>query len=278
VSPFLRTSSSLIGLAAAACGTFSARAQIVAPAQAQVPSSEEGSAFGSPVKSTGSMIGIFYDLKQNQKRERVKVDYLTVMGRFLDSGWNERVLSGFFRGTRPIYATEIFIHTMRATAAPDAFQLADVVEPSYWFVIYKAQVSPPEDGTYRFVGIADDVMAVAVNGKTTLVSNWENTPNRSQWRQSDTSSDFRVWAGPLRHGDWFEARKGQPIDLDILLGEYPGNIFGAWLLIEKKGATYTRDARGNPELPVFQVRAKSITPAHQDVPFTTNSPPWTCHE
>ncbi|WP_367871746.1 PA14 domain-containing protein [Luteolibacter sp. Populi] len=269
MAPFIQNLTTAAALAAV-CGGSRMHAQGI----------EEGSAFGSPVKTTGSMIGIFYDLKQNQKRQPVKVNYLEVMGRFLDSGWDESVLRGFFRGTRPIYATEVFIHTMRATAAPHAFQLADVVQPSYWFVIYKAQVSPPEDGTYRFVGIADDVMAVAVNGKTTLVSNWESTPNRSKWQQSSASKaeDFRVWAGPLRHGDWFEARKGQPIDLDILMGEYPGNIFGAWLLIEKQGATYSRNSEGKPELPVFQVRAKSITAAFQDVPFTTNSPPWTCHE
>ncbi|MDB6076571.1 MAG: hypothetical protein JWO82_318, partial [Akkermansiaceae bacterium] len=219
---------------------------------------EEGSAFGSPVKTTGSMIGIFYDLKQNQRRQPVRVDYLTVMGQFLDSGWDENTLRGFFRGTRPIYATEVFIHTMQASAAPDAFQLAEVVKPSYWFVIYKAQVSPPSDGTYRFVGIADDVLAVGVNGKTVLVSNYESTPNRSEWRQPSQTDDFRVWAGPLRHGDWFEARRGQPIDLDILLGEYPGNIFGAWLLIERKGENYRHDQAGHSILPVFQVRSKAI--------------------
>lgn len=238
----------------------------------------EGSAFGSPIRTTGSMIGIFYDLKQNQSRQGVHVDYLRELGKFLDSGWDESVLRAFFRGTRPIYATEVFIHTMQASAAPDAFELQEVVRPSYWFVIYKAQVSPPEDGTYRFVGIADDVMAVAVNGKTALVSNWENTPNMSQWKQASQEDDFRVWAGPLRHGDWFEARRGEPLDLDILLGEYPGNIFGAWLLIEKKGAVYERDPQGRVKLPVFQVRARRIEPKPNDVPFTTESPPWTCHE
>ena len=71
----------------------------------------DSSIFGSAEKSSGSLIGIFYDLKQNQQRQPVKAEYLRVMGEFLDSGWDEAVLSKYFRGTKPIYATEVFIRT-----------------------------------------------------------------------------------------------------------------------------------------------------------------------
>ncbi|MEZ0386483.1 MAG: hypothetical protein ACAI34_05425, partial [Verrucomicrobium sp.] len=103
-------------------------------------------AFGSSEKTDGAMIGIFYDLKQNQKRESMPTDYLKTLGEFLDSGWDENVLSRFFRGTKPVYATEVLIPIMKAAAAPQAFHLENVVRPSSWFVIYKGQVSPPEDG------------------------------------------------------------------------------------------------------------------------------------
>jgi hypothetical protein len=43
------------------------------------------------------------------------------------------------------------------------------VQPSNWIIHYKGQVSPPSAGTYRFWGTADDLIAVAVNGKTELV-------------------------------------------------------------------------------------------------------------
>lgn len=146
---------------------------------------------------------------------------------------------------------------MSAEGAPAAFGLAGIVKPSKWFVIYKAQVSPPEDGTYRFVGVADDVLAVAVNGQTVLASNFGSTPNRSHWKEPFPAENIKVWAGNLKRGNWFEAKKGEPIDLDILIGEIPGNLFGAWLLIEKKGASYPRN--GNQSLlPPFQVKAKPI--------------------
>ena len=240
-----------------------------------------GSVFGSTEKSAGSMIGIFYDLKQNQRRQPVKVNYLQTLGEFLDSGWDESVLSRFFRGTKPLYATDVFIPTMSAGAAPEAFQLGKVVQPMNWFVIYKAQVSPPEDGTYRFVGTSDDVMAVGVNGKTVLVSHYMGTNNTSKWHQKSPQDNTKVWAGELRRGDWFEAKKDQPIDLDILIGEYPGNIFAAWLLIEKQGASYPmvdHKYGRQPALPVFQVKPRQITAKENDPPFTTDTVPWTCHQ
>ncbi len=244
---------------------------------------QAGSVFGSTEKSAGSMIGIFYDLKQNQRRQPVNVNYLQTLGEFLDSGWDESILSRFFRGTKPVYATDVFIPTMSAGMAPEAFELGKVVQPLNWFVIYKAQVSPPEDGTYRFVGTSDDVMAVGVNGKTVLVSHYMGTQNTSRWKQQDTSENTKVWAGELRRGDWFEAKKDRPIDLDILIGEYPGNIFAAWLLIERKGAAYPRvEAKGQNGaqvvLPVFQVRPRQITPKENDPPFSTDSIPWTAHQ
>jgi hypothetical protein len=73
------------------------------------------------------------------------------------------------------------------------------------------------------------------------------------------------------------------IDLDILIGEIPGNLFGAWLLIEKKGATYssTTDAKGRriPLLPVFQVKQKSVPVGSGDkvIPSSTSKNPWVCH-
>lgn len=236
-------------------------------------------AFGSSEKTDGAMIGIFYDLKQTQKRENLPNDYLKTLGEFLDSGWDENVLSRFFRGTKPVYATEVLIPTMKAAAAPQAFHLENVVRPSSWFVIYKGQVSPPEDGTYRFVGVADDVLAVGVNGRTVLVSHFSGMTDHSHWVEPSPKERIPCWAGVMKRGDWFECKKDQIIDLDILVGEFPGNLFGAWLLIEKKGESYpvVKDSGGKPVLPLFQVKARPDNDKKKDVPFSINDKPWTCH-
>lgn len=253
------------------------------PAQEPAPATE--SAFGSSTKTAGSMLGIFYDLKQTQKRRPLPdgTNHLETLGRFLDSGWDETTLSGFFRATTPLYATEVLIPTMSADGAPEAFGLKGIVRPGHWFVIYKAQVSPPEDGTYRFVGIADDVMAVGVNGKTSLVSNYGSHRNYSRWTEPSPEEAIPCWAGKMKRGNWFTCKKDEIIDLDILIGEIPGSLFGAWLLIEKQGVTYptTVDPKGNtvPVLPVFQVKAKPVPQPRGDntIPFSLSDKPWVCH-
>jgi len=257
-----------------------------AAGRAQDPAAEQDSAFGSSRKTAGSMLGIFYDLKQNQKRQPLpeEVNNLQTLGAFLDSGWDESVLSHFFRATKPLYATEVLIPSMNAEAAPEAYGLTGIVKPSHWFVIYKSQVSPPEDGVYRFVGIADDVLAVAVNGKTELVSLFGSQRNYSTWKEPFPNEAIPAWAGTMKRGDWFACKKDQIIDLDILIGEVPGNLFGAWLFIEKQGASYAmttdpKTGRRFPVLPVFQVKAKSVpNPSGEHaIPFTVSPTPWICH-
>jgi len=244
----------------------------------------EDTVFGSSKKTAGTMLGIFYDLKQTQKRQPLPDgDNLRTIGEFLDSGWDERTLSRYFRGTKPLYATEVLIPTVSADIAPAAYGLKDIVKPSHWIVIYKAQVSPPEDGTYRFVGIADDAMAVAVNSKTVLVSNYGSHKNWSKWKEPFPNENIKVWAGNMKRGDWFTCRKDEIIDLDILVSEIPGNLFGAWILIEKQGVTYptTNDPRYGvrPSLPVFQVKAKPVPQPTGDntIPFSVSPTPWVCH-
>lgn len=250
-----------------------------APLFAQSP---ESSAFGSTETDGNALIGIFYDFKQNQKGEPMKADYFRTVGEFLKSGWEESVLSPFFRVTRPIYGTQVFIPNIGAGAGPKAFHVEDVVRPEQWIVVYKGQVSPPEDGTYRFVGIADDALAVAVNGKTSLVSHFGGWADTSGWKEPADAPNIRLSVGKLRFGDWFEAKKGEPIDIDILIGEYPGTAFGAWLMIEKLGESYpTENVPGAgpvPAFPIFQVRAQPAPEGNYPMPYSLPSAVWTCHQ
>ena len=246
---------------------------------------QENKAFGTYTNPGAALIGIFYDTKQTQKGAPLADQYLQTYEDFVATGWDERFLTRFFRGTRPVYATQVFIPNMQSNTAPKIFGLEKVVKEKRWFVIYKGQVSPPEDGTYRFTGVADDVMAVAVNGKTTLMAVYGGSIGQhfKGWEEPEPDNpNVQTQEGKLRHGNWFECKKDEIIDLDILVGEYPGSLFGAWLFIEKKGVTYptVNNPRYGPQpvLPVFQVTAQKISPDGMPVPFTTDSPPWTCHQ
>ncbi|MFA6288296.1 MAG: hypothetical protein WC661_13005 [Opitutaceae bacterium] len=196
----------------------------------------QDAAFGSAEKQGQSaLIGILYDLKQTQQREPTKENertYRTVIASFLQSNWDEDILNRYFRVTRPVYTTQIFIPTINADQAPKAFGVSDVVKPRMWVVHYKGQVSPPVNGVYRFSGDADDIIAVRVNGRTVLVAGQPDCqPPPSVWKASEPDGPNR-----RRPGDWLSLKAGDIMDLDIIIGERPGGQFRALLYIEKQGS------------------------------------------
>ncbi len=245
--------------------------------------SADPSLFGVAKMEGASLIGILYDLKQDQYREKTKMGaafYDSLVNEYLSSDWDEAVLNRYFRVTMPLYTTQVFIPKISASSAPVAFGVKDVVHPSYWVVHYKGQVSPPTSGSWRFWGFGSEVCSVAVNGRTVLASNWiENgrpipTP-KLNWRPSDLPGQ-RIRQAHLVAGDWMNLKAGEIIDLDILIGERAGGNFCAVLLIEKKGDKYEMK-NGHPILPVFQL-APFTTPipkSHQLGPqISHNGPIW----
>ncbi len=238
-------------------GCAAALALATAPIQAQ-----ETGGFGSRAAAADAeLIAILYDFKQNQQRERIPpVDYTAAVREFLSKGWDESVLDRFFRVTRPLYATQIFIPRISANAAPRAFGVEKIVQPSYWMIHYKGQISPPEDGVYRFAGYADDIMAIAVDGQTVHVGG--RFPLDDVWAPKEPPGAPVPDGARLTYGDWVPMKKGQPVDLDVLVGERPGSAFCAFLLYQKQGVEYPKSADGHPILPVLQLR-------RADVPETT---------
>ncbi len=221
---------------------------------------KDANLFGSSDKDAPGLIAIIYDLKQTQSMQPSQVTaetYPKVVEDFLTKGWNEVVLNKFFRVTRPLYSTQIFIPGMDAGAAPKAYGVDKVMKASCWVIHYKGQVSPPEDGTYRFVGYADDAMAVAVNNKTVLIGSRQDMRMEKIWKTKEKQG-AHAFNGNLTYGDWIPLKKDEPVDLDVLVGERPGGDFCAFLLYEKQGQTYQADKNGNPTLPVFQLMPMEI--------------------
>lgn len=216
------------------------------------------SLFGSAQRSAGALIGILYDFKQTQKREPVPMDrhiFERVVAQFIDGGWDEGLLNAYYRVPRALYATELLIPTIDADTAPRAFGVEKTVQPRTWLVHYKGQVAAPTDGTYRFLGDADDFVAVAVNGETVLVADIPGTKLRVKWFAKE--APFRLGGrhgGRFIAGDWIELRAGQPIDLDIITGESPGGQMRCLLGVEKKGVD------NHDEMPPFQLTATKNTP------------------
>jgi len=215
--------------------------------------------FGSRAVSEAALIGIFYDLKQDQKGATKRVRYEDVICEFLNKGWDETVLNQFFRAAQPLYTTQIFIPYIKAENAPRAFGVEKTVKPSNWVIHYKGQVASLTGGTFRFVGLSDDLLAVAVNSRTVLMAPHPNFKFQIDWQPTEgppTSGPN----GPIKFGTWFTVKKDDVIDLDILIGECPGGGFGAWLQIEEKGVTYAESETKHTRFPVFQLVPQTLDP------------------
>lgn len=218
------------------------------------------SVFGTTERSESALIGILYDFKQNQKREPIPMDrhiFERQVEEFIDKGFDEGMLNKYYRVPRALYTTELMIDTINADSAPKAFGVEKTVQPQKWMVHYKGQVSPPEDGVYRFLGDSDDFVAVAVNGKTVLVNVTPGTGNtlKTKWYAKEKADLKGKWGGDYTAGDWFEAKAGKPVDLDIITGESPGGQFRCKLCLQKKGTAYR-----NNEVPPFQLAPTPDTP------------------
>lgn len=239
---------------------------------------EESNLFGSSEKDGSGLIAIIYDLKQTQSMQPSQITadtYPKVVQEFLSKGWDEVVLNKFFRVTRPLYSTQIFIPGMDAGAAPKAYGVDKVMKASCWVIHYKGQVSPPEDGTYRFVGYADDAIAVAVNNKTVCIGARHDMQLEKIWKSKEKQG-ARAFNGDLSYGDWVTLKKGEPVDLDVLVGERPGGDFCAFLLYQKQGETYQNDKNGHPILPVFQLAPMEIPnkKPNDAPPFARGAQTW----
>ena len=226
-------------------------------------------------------VGTFYDLKQTPAGKSTKIgDFfakngpygdaeeaaIEVVKRFLSS-WNTKVLDDYFKAPKLKYTTSFMMPQMAADQAPKAFGVDDQVKPCFWVCHYKGQIAAPETGQYRFCGLGDDVLAVRVKGRLVLDACWHNKIGRlSNWTSNDgdnrrypldgdttNSEDFLNYNSTLVLGDWFTLKKGERVDVEILLGELPGNMFSCRVLVQQKGKEYQMVPYSGGERPVLPI-------------------------
>lgn len=237
-------------------------------------SAQADDVFGTRQRLGSALVGIFYDLKQTQQRVPVPNhagNYPRALDEFLISGFDEALINRYFRAALPLYTTQLSIRRMSAGAAPKAFGVEDVVAPSYWIIHYKGQVAPPADGTYRFVGNFDDVLIVAVNRRIVLNGSRADTKlPLIKWTEPADKGPRVAANGLSAYGDWVELKAGQPVDIDIIIGERPGGSFYGVLLYQKKGETYPLNAQGHIILPLFQTAPNPDSNPN----YLTDQAPW----
>lgn len=265
-------------------------------------------AFGMLDATVNALEGTFYDFKQTQNRKPTDIsngEMLEVIREFVNSGWKERSqLRSYFKAPQRLFQTKIFIPNMPAAEAPAAFNCEKDVEPRRWMIVYRGSVTPPVTGEYRFVGGADDILAVRFNERNVFDHGYFSATTGLHIRTmreimggdpKDAAKQLKdlpmklpvsflkyettpVWnggIGGMAVGPVFQAKAGVSYPIEILMAEVPGGSFGATLLIERIGEKYEETSSGVPILPLFNLDFKKPAKVEGEVPpYDEKAQPW----
>jgi len=231
-----------------------------------MPEFMDTTVFGSGQSIGNDFVGTFYDSKRDRSGRVLPVDFSGdqwrgMIHKFLKRGWDTSVFSRYYRSPRKLYATNLVVPLMPSSEAPLAFGDKNAVG-SLWMVHYTGQLVHKEGITFRFWGMADEFMAVRVDGELVLAFGWadwraatstlEQRIIGSLWK-SDSSDSRKYWMGNNRSvaGDWITLEPGVPLDMEILIGDN-GSAASFYLVVEEEGVEYEKSWRGNLILPAFK--------------------------
>ena len=237
-----------------------------------MPDFSEDSLFGGEQSIGSDFEGTFYDLRRGRNGRSVVMDpakFVEEMRRFVQNGWDTSRLSRYYRSPKKLYTTTFAIPPVQSVLAPQAFGEPDA--SSYCFAVhYEGELVHKEDIKFRFWGLGDNILVVRVNGEIVLNAYWPH-PNgwMSEWEtrvltpgwQTSSAKSRAHWLGDNLSvvGDWIELKGGEPNDMEVLIGEVPGGLFQAMLVVEVEGEEYERSPdRGGPILPIFKTAVPSI--------------------
>jgi len=235
------------------------------------------SAFGSIYSGAVGLKGTLYDLKRSRdgrttfagtgpgdggKRKQVLHDAVRalVAGNFNASSTLGRK---YYAAPTKLNANQVYIfkdaskggQLIKAEAATESFKDPETgkipFEAPGWMVVYEGEITPPETGEYRFVGMGDDLIVVGVDRKVVFYAYWpgeghgsavKEPPNANWEPQNHCAKDGREGTGNgsriidhLYKGSWLKLNKGRRYKICIAFGEGAGGLAGAVLGIEKKG-------------------------------------------
>ncbi len=252
------------------------------------PGQESGA--GSPFGTSSSsgapeLTGYLYDLKQTRDGQPTNMDsgkYEHTILDFINSDWDESVLKDFYKSSKPLSTASIFVPVINAEDGPKAFGVENEVKPNLYVVLYKVTATPPQPGTYHFVGTADDILFVRVNHKTVL----DGTDYGIDRELRDKEKSFQMTnfnpTFPNNANFWvglpFQVSAGESVDIEILIGEEPGGKSDYFVFYQRDDETYEKQSNGSPLLPIFQLDSKPVKPNSEPMSFppsATTPEPWT---
>jgi len=227
-------------------------------------------AFGFKNASAGTLVGTFYDLKQNSNGRPLVADdasFGITAEKFAREDFSDFSMSDFYVAPTKLYASQLYVPGMMGTEATKAFQLNNA--DNFWIIHYRGVVIPKVTGDYRFWGVADDLLMIQFDHDLLLNYGCFTPGGRgvpTEFRIYDgllTGLQADQWVqgtGPVTHGllhglgasQTFHVIAGQHYPIDIIFGNAEGPTHGC-ILIEKIGETYQHDSHGYDILPIFKL-------------------------
>ncbi len=245
-----------------------------------------GSAFGSFAGSSAQLTGYLYDLKQTSEQKPTGMDsrrWIQFLQKYVATGWDDTMLTPFYRSKSPLYTDSIAISTRPSGDAPKAFGLEKEVKPAWWVIRYHARVQAPKAGDYRFSGFGDNILVVKIKGATVLDGGWDPLSSKPGWHEpwpyiipAYAHSGNNTHNPHLKRGTIFHVDSAEVVDMDVLISD-EGGICSFFLLIERMGNVYDKLPDGTPLLPFFQTNqqpAPKFSGSEEHPPYSSVPEPW----
>lgn len=232
--------------------------------------------FKGPKVARG-LTGTLYDLKQTADLKPSELAGnldLTqkFMLRFSATGFDKSLLKKYFAAPVELSAHRFWIPNMPVVEMPRAFGVEKEVKAVSLMACYRGRITPPKDGTYRFVAIGDDFLGIKFNGKVILPF---DRPGSRIYPQFETNP-FYIHKKGHAVSDSFVAKRLQEFEIEVVLAELPGGLAAYNILIECQEdlPKYKKTASGLPIIPVFELDGDTPIPEYQDKPgLPTLMPP-----
>lgn len=232
-----------------------------------MPIFEEEGIFGKGESIGNDLEVTFYDTKRARNGRTLVSDNLicqNLVAKFIQRGWDTSVFRSIYRSPRKRYATCVVIPATMSYQAPALFGEEEAY-PGCWVALYEGQLVHAEDITFRFWVVAEDTMAIRVDGEYVITAGFvgvdfgslnqdrENAVFGSVWEPSSKDSHKYIISNDRAVvGDWIELKAGEPKNIEILLRDNHGFGFTAIVAVQVKGGKYERSSQGGPVLPVFK--------------------------
>ena len=220
-----------------------------------VPDLGEVTIMGASKSIGNDFEGYLFDLKRNRGGTEVSMgdeSFLMILADYARSGYRDSKLAQYWR-SQALYTTHFMIPPIVAPLAPDWFGCPEV-ESYYFFVKYEGRLVYKDDIRFRFWGIGDAYMSVAVDNETVFLNGWEGRLEYLDYWQSLNADNDKYYLGnqQMKVGDWIELKAGEPRNMKVFFGEWRGGQVAGMLLVEVDGVEYPRTKQGGPLLPAFK--------------------------